>query len=298
MNTKLRGEKMKIIKIISQARQNGLGFLLFKMSSWVSSQCKMDIFISQLGRYNLSNLPSKLATANPGNKSVCFTGGLLLIGIIHTLLDNCRKSLILFKIWLFFVVHRSLHNIYCSNSLILKELRLYSSVNFFDIFVKYTLRSALLLTLYFASIIPLSSSLLVAPLYSYSTSIVYAEPTTRTGIDLNRIIQIESSGNPLAYNKKSRCRGLCQISEITLKEWNNFHPHQKYTSQDLFNPNVNIKIADWYLGQRIPQMLRYYHKPITITNLIIAYNAGIAYVRHGWDIPAETKDYLRKYNRR
>ena len=115
-------------------------------------------------------------------------------------------------------------------------------------------------------------------------------------IDINRIVKIESNGNPLAYNKKDGDIGLCQITPICLKEWNNFHPKEQYTSNDLFNPVINLKIAEWYLEKRIPQMLKYYKCEVNTMNILICYNAGIKAVVKGY-IPLITKRYLMKYGR-
>ena len=114
-------------------------------------------------------------------------------------------------------------------------------------------------------------------------------------IDLDVIKIIESSGNPLAYNKTDQSIGLYQITPICLKEWNNFNPKEQHTKADLWIPAINEKIADWYLNKRIPQMIKYYGKEDSIRNRIIAYNAGINYVRTGKPIPKITKLYLKKY---
>ena len=114
-------------------------------------------------------------------------------------------------------------------------------------------------------------------------------------INMNTIKQIESSNNPRAYNKRSKARGLYQITEIVLIEYNNFNK-TTYTTSDLFNPTINYTIAKWYMGARIPDMLRYFNKPITINNLLISYNAGINYVVKGLPLPTETKNYIEKYN--
>lgn len=114
-------------------------------------------------------------------------------------------------------------------------------------------------------------------------------------IDMNKIKKIESSGNPLAHRKQDNSRGLYQITPAVLQEWNAFHPRNTHTSQDLWNPAVNYKIADWYLSKRIPAMLKHYKKDVTVKNLIISYNAGISYVVSGKRLPKTTQAYLKKY---
>jgi len=114
-------------------------------------------------------------------------------------------------------------------------------------------------------------------------------------IDLSIIKQIESSGDPSAYNQTSQARGLYQITPICLEEWNNYHPAEQYMLTELFNPRINERIARWYLLDRIPQMLRYYKKSVTIENCIIAYNAGIGYMASDKKLPSETIEYIKKY---
>jgi len=113
-------------------------------------------------------------------------------------------------------------------------------------------------------------------------------------VDMNKIYGIESSNNPKALNKKSKAKGLGQITPIVLKEWNNFNK-KKYEDTDLFNPKANKEISQWYMNKRIPQMLRHYKKPDTLKNRLIAYNAGINYVVKSLPLPRETKNYLKKY---
>ena len=113
-------------------------------------------------------------------------------------------------------------------------------------------------------------------------------------VDMNIIRKIESNGNARAWNKKEDGRGLYQINPICLKEWNNYHPKEQYTADDLWNANINTKIAKWYLEVRIPQMLRYYGLEVNTRNIIIAYNAGIKAVIEGY-VPTTTKKYLEKY---
>jgi len=113
-------------------------------------------------------------------------------------------------------------------------------------------------------------------------------------IDLDIIKQIESSNNPLAYNKTTKATGLYQITPICLMDYNIAHK-TLYDIEDMYNPILCHKIAEWYLNKRIPQMLRYYNKPITLENCLVAYNAGIAYIVYNKPLPEETVNYIRKY---
>lgn len=117
-------------------------------------------------------------------------------------------------------------------------------------------------------------------------------------ISLDFIQQIENESNdPNAFNKKSQARGIYQITPICLEEWNNFNKSEKYKEDDLFKPEVNKKIADWYLHKRIPQMLTSFKKPITLENVLTSYNAGINYVVKNKPLPTETTDYIKKYKK-
>lgn len=130
--------------------------------------------------------------------------------------------------------------------------------------------------------------LLCAAIVVFSATFAHAE------MDMAKIAMIESSGNPLAHNKRDDSRGLFQITPIVLKEWNQFHK-QKHTMNDLWNPLVNEKIARWYMNIRIPAMLKAYKKPVNDHNMIVAWNAGISYVVKGKKLPPVTVAYLRKY---
>ena len=127
------------------------------------------------------------------------------------------------------------------------------------------------------------------------TSGVYAAPLSSLRIDI--IKQIESSGNARAHNKKEDARGLYQIRKAALTEWNQYHPTEKYTMNDLWKAEVNEKIAIWYLTKRIPQILKAKKKEINIRNIIIAYNAGHTWVGKA-NLPIYTQKYFVKYQKR
>ena len=115
-----------------------------------------------------------------------------------------------------------------------------------------------------------------------------------TEVNLDRVIDIESSGRWDAYNPMSNARGLGQITPIALKDWNALNPGETYNLAQLFDPQINQKIAYWTLTQRIPQMLQAYRLAVTPENVLWAYNAGIGRVRQGIK-PKETREYIKKY---
>ena len=126
------------------------------------------------------------------------------------------------------------------------------------------------------------------------SSMAYADDVY---VDMQKIRMIESSGNPRAYNVSSQARGLYQITPIVLTKYNNYHPHDTHTLEQLFSSRVNSKIAHWYMNKRIPQMLHYYNVEDTVNNRLISYNAGISYVvGNGKVLPSETVQYIAKYN--
>jgi len=120
-------------------------------------------------------------------------------------------------------------------------------------------------------------------------------------VNMDIVIQIESGGNPNAYNKDSGAIGLCQITPVVLKEWNK-SGQIPFLERGLYKPEVNRPIGDWYMNTRIPQMLKAYKIPDTIDNRLISYNAGIKVCKdyHRGKIkrlPRETVNYLKKYHK-
>jgi len=129
------------------------------------------------------------------------------------------------------------------------------------------------------------------------------ESRTNKGVFVNigKIISMESSGDPLAYNEYSEARGLMQITPIVLEEWNQFNSSQQHTLEDLFNPEINKKIGTWYLGRIKNHYLPHYGLEETIENILIAYNHGIVNLskmenEKDFDsLPLETREYIEKY---
>ena len=120
---------------------------------------------------------------------------------------------------------------------------------------------------------------------------VGAEP-----VELSIVSYIESSNNPMAYNKVSQARGLYQITPICLKEYNQWHKGENIALNALYSPVVARKVAKWYIDVRIPQMLKAYKISDNLKNRLFAYNAGIGLVKRGI-MPEETRQYISKYKR-
>lgn len=115
-------------------------------------------------------------------------------------------------------------------------------------------------------------------------------------VDMGVVAIIESGGNPGAVRETAtdRSYGLFQVSPICLKEWNNFHPQDRYGLVDLLDAENNTRIAYWYMNERLPRLLRHYKVPVTVSSLITAYNAGIENARKG-RVPPVTKAYIKRY---
>ena len=158
-----------------------------------------------------------------------------------------------------------------------------------------------------------------------SLMIVCLIPNAEAGeIDINSIIQIESNGNPNAYNKSSGAIGLMQITPICLMDWfNNVGMFgtgytisndirsdivyaDNYNMSDMYDGGKNVRVGSWYINTRIPQMLKHYgledtvDKPLLLE--IACYNWGIGNVvkwyRSGAKynkLPQETRRYYEKY---
>uniref|UniRef100_A0A6H1ZFF2 Putative transglycosylase n=1 Tax=viral metagenome TaxID=1070528 RepID=A0A6H1ZFF2_9ZZZZ len=122
------------------------------------------------------------------------------------------------------------------------------------------------------------------------------------GIDVEAIIQIESGGNPNAYNAKSGAIGLMQITRIALSEWNEHHPQQQLNPEDLFDRNINSLVGTWYLDRIKKHYCKVWKIPPTVENILIGYNWGVGNLKKWYrqghiysKLPYETRQYLKKY---
>lgn len=111
-------------------------------------------------------------------------------------------------------------------------------------------------------------------------------------IDMEAIKQIESGGNVKAYNVTSEAVGWFQITPICLLDFN-VENKQHYRTLDLFSPQVNSRVATWYMDERIPELLKARGIADSVENRLIGFNCGVGCV--GKPLPSETANYLRKY---
>lgn len=150
-------------------------------------------------------------------------------------------------------------------------------------------------------------------------TVVITDPSTGAGyfvdpksnIDMTIIADIESSSEPLAYNKKSGAVGEYQLMPGVVAEFNSFLDN--FSSQngikqvhvdinDMYSPDMAFGVASWYMNNKIPKYLRAYDIPDTLTSRIIAWNWGIGHL-HKWfnkgshwnQLPRETRNYIKKY---
>lgn len=113
-------------------------------------------------------------------------------------------------------------------------------------------------------------------------------------IDIDKIIQIESSGNPNAVSDKGAV-GLMQITQPVLDDYNNKYDSD-FTANDMIIPEHNKVIGFWYINTRIPEMFKAYDIFDCSVFRLIAYNWGIGNLKKWYEtLPEETRHYLKKY---
>ena len=113
-------------------------------------------------------------------------------------------------------------------------------------------------------------------------------------IDVIAIAKIESSLNPRAVSflGAKYGRGLHQISEIALKDFNSANP-VKYSPAQLFNPKINTEVASWLLNVRYPQILKAQNLPLSEENILTCYNMGCGALKKN----KLAVNYIKKYRR-
>ena len=123
---------------------------------------------------------------------------------------------------------------------------------------------------------------------------------------VDAVIAIESSGRPDAWNRKTDCRGLMQVSQIVLKEWDieksSFenscaeYPPCKLCRKpkiDLFNPTDNRRVGTFYLRR-----LKDHYRAPSLKDVLASYNWGISNCRRvnfEWErYPKSVRAYVLK----
>ena len=117
--------------------------------------------------------------------------------------------------------------------------------------------------------------------------------SAKAKVDLAVIGKIESSGNPKAVGDGGKSVGLYQVSEIALKDYNQYHS-VKVSKKELFQVEVSERVASWLVEVRIPQMLKHFKQEVSNKNVIWAYNCGIQCVIDK-RVPPVTEQYFQKY---
>ncbi len=114
-------------------------------------------------------------------------------------------------------------------------------------------------------------------------------------IDLTALSMVESSGNSNAVSFKGAKygRGLYQISEIALKDYNQCN-NTSIKPSELFDPYKSEVICRWILETRIPQLLKGY--PITLESVLSAYNMGHIRAKRGIVATIYVKRYKEALN--
>jgi len=113
-----------------------------------------------------------------------------------------------------------------------------------------------------------------------------------------RVYTIESSNRADAHNEKSNAKGIGQITPVVLEEFNEL-TGSTIKPEQLFEEETNMIISDWYMNDRIPDMLKSKGIEDTPQNRLISYNYGIGnlhkFLNGKVELPKETIDYLYKY---
>ena len=104
------------------------------------------------------------------------------------------------------------------------------------------------------------------------------------------VIWEESHFDVNAVNPDSGAMGLGQLMPIVIED---FEEQTGITYTDYKKPETNLEVSAWYLGERIPKMLKHYGHEVTRKNILWAYNAGIGNLNNGI-LPKETQRYFEK----
>jgi len=132
-----------------------------------------------------------------------------------------------------------------------------------------------------------------------------ADTLQSDSIDMRKIVQIESTWDPSAENKRSGARGLTQIMPKTWAEVTR-EMGVDWPWSTAFDPKRNLAVGTYYFNVIIPRYVRAFGLPDTVDIRLAAYNWGVGRVNRVYDpddpeawrrsLPAETRKYIRKYH--
>ena len=115
-------------------------------------------------------------------------------------------------------------------------------------------------------------------------------------IDMSIIAQIESSNNPLAYNRHSGARGKYQLTEIAWQDvQNNFPSLRRYPFIYAYKPKVALLFAKAYFVL-IDRYIAHFGLKNDLSVKLACYNQGISPTRKG-KYSKETVNYIAKYHK-
>ena len=101
------------------------------------------------------------------------------------------------------------------------------------------------------------------------------------------VIKQESSGKPSAVGTSGEI-GLCQLTKYSLTDYNMKNIFENYRLDQLFIPEINIKVATWYLSF----LKTFYDDWFTVFR---AYNAGIGKIKNNHTISVKYANSIMDY---
>ena len=93
---------------------------------------------------------------------------------------------------------------------------------------------------------------------------------------IEALITAESDWNPRANGHGGR--GLMQVGVPALIDYNKVHK-KRYWYREMYDQKINRKVGEWYWKVRIPELLKAFRHQDNFKNRMIAWNAGISFVK-------------------
>lgn len=93
------------------------------------------------------------------------------------------------------------------------------------------------------------------------------------------VAERESNWNPLALGAIGEI-GIFQLTAGVVDDFNRFHGTSN-RGLDIYDPYINAVIAAWYLYDELPRLIKAGGKPVTVGNVLMAYNGGVGNLNRG-----------------